>query len=119
MKLLLPIFSICLMVASCSNKNKAITPVGVLGRDTMASVIADVHLVQASQRMGMVLDTTDTCAFTSTEYVWKKHHITEAEYEKSLDYYSHNTGILDSIYEKVLTNLNRQKAELSGKQPLK
>ncbi len=85
----------------------------------MVEVITDVHLVQASQRMGMVIDTADTAAFTSFNYVWKKHRITENDYKKSLDFYTHNPSVLDSIYEKVLNNLSRQKALLMGKKHIK
>jgi hypothetical protein len=103
-------------MASCSDSKKIKIPEDVLSRDTMAIVLTDIHLVQASQRLGVVMDTTDTVSYTSFRYVWNKHHITEAEYKKSLDFYTHSPGMLDSIYEKVLTNLSRQKAELSGKE---
>ncbi len=85
----------------------------------MVDVLTDVHLVQASQRMSTVLDSADTGTSTSFMYVWKKHHTTEDEYKKCLDFYSHNPAILDSIYEKVLNNLSRQKAMLLGKKPVK
>ena len=119
MRILLPLLLICLFGASCSNSNKIKIPADIIAKDTMAGILTDVHLVQASQRMGITIDTADTGAFTSFIYVWKKHHITEAEYKKSLDFYTHNPGILDSIYETVLTNLNKQKVELSGKKHLK
>ena len=80
----------------------------------MIDVITDIHLVKASQQLGMVMDTADTASFTSFGYVWKKHHISEDEYKKSLDFYSHNLPLLDSMYEKVLNNLSKQKAELLG-----
>jgi hypothetical protein len=115
MKLFLPIFILCLLLASCGDKSKIKIPKDILSQDSMVEVITDVHLVQASQRMGMVIDTADTGTFTSFNYVWKKHRITENDYKKSLDFYTHNTSVLDSIYEKVLNNLSRQKAELMGK----
>lgn len=115
MKFLLPLIFICLFAASCGNRNKIKIPADIICQDTMINVLTDFHLVQASQRMGITIDTADTASFTSFDYVWKKHHVTEAEYKKSLDFYSHNPRILDSIYETVLTNLNRDKAELSGK----
>lgn len=95
-------------------------PKDVLSPDTMVDVLTDVHLVQASQRLGMVIDSADTASYTTFNYVWKKHRITEDEYKKCLDFYSHNPSILDSIYEKVLNNLSKQKAVLLGKkQPIK
>jgi len=84
----------------------------------MVDVLTDVHLVQASQRMEFVIDSADTGSYTSFDYVWKKHRITEEEYNKCLDFYSHNPKILDSIYERVLNNLNKEKAELQGKKLL-
>ncbi len=93
-------------------------PKDILSPDTMVEVLTDVHLVQASQRMGIAIDTTDTASSASFSYVWKKHRITEDEYNKCLDFYSHNPSLLDSIYEKVLSNLSRQKAELQGRKQL-
>ncbi|HTB30906.1 MAG TPA: DUF4296 domain-containing protein [Bacteroidia bacterium] len=94
-------------------------PKEYLTRDTMIEVITDVHLVQASQRLNIPIDTADTGTATSFNYVWKKHHITEVEYKRSLDFYSHNPSILDTIYEKVLNNLSQEKAELMGKKNIK
>lgn len=85
----------------------------------MVNVLTDIHLVKAAQQMGMVIDSTDTSKFASFNYVWKKHHITENEYEKSLDFYTHNPAILDSIYENVLNNFSKQRAELLAKRNLK
>ena len=119
-KLTLLLFIFSIISASCHHSNKLKVPDDILSPDSMADILTDVHLVQASQRLGMVLDTADTAAFTSFNYVWKKHRITESEYKKCLDYYSHNPRILDSIYEKVLNNLSKQKAELLGqKKPIK
>lgn len=115
MKLVLPLFILCLLSASCGNKNKIKIPKDVICQDTMVEVLTDIHLVKASQQLGMVMDTTDTAKFTTYDYVWKKHHITKSEYEKSLDFYTHNAPILDSIYENVLNNLSKQKAVLLAK----
>jgi hypothetical protein len=100
---------------SCSNGNKAKIPDDIIRPDTMVEVITDVNLVQASQRMGIVIDTADTGAYTSFNYVWRRHRITEDEYKKSLAFYTHNPALLDSMYEKVLNNLSKQKALLMGK----
>jgi len=88
----------------------------VICEDTMVDVITDVHLIQTAQRMGLPIDSADTGSLTSFNYVWKKHHITETDYKKSLDFYTHNPAILDSIYENVLNSLSKQKALLLAKQ---
>jgi len=119
MKLFLSLFIFCLLSASCGNGNKIKIPKDVISKDSMVEVITDVHLVQASQRLGVVIDSADTGQFTSFEYVWRKHHITENQYKKSLDFYTLNPSLLDSIYENVLNNLSKQKAELLAKKHLK
>ena len=119
MKVSLPLFIFCLFFITCSNSKKIKVPQGILCQDTMAEVLTDVHLVKASQQMGVIIDTADTNKLAPFEYVWKKHHITKEEYEKSLDFYTHNPATLDSIYENVLNNLSKQKAELLAKRHLK
>ncbi len=89
-------------------------------RDTMVNVLTDIHLVKASQQLGMAINPKDTShTGTPFDYVWTKHHITQDEYEKSLDFYTHNPGILDSIYESVLNNLSKERAELLAKRRFK
>lgn len=119
MKLFLPVFIFCLLAASCRNSGKIKVPPDILCQDTMVEVLTDVHLVKAAQQMGIVTDTTDTNKAAPYAYIWKKHHITKAQYEKSLDFYSHNPATLDSIYENVLNDLSKQKAELLAKRHLK
>jgi len=109
----------CLLSASCGNGNKIKIPEGILCKDTMVEVLTDIHLVKASQQMGIALDTLDTSRRTPFDYVWKKHHITEEEYNNSLSFYTQNPNMLDSIYENVLNNLSKQKAELLAKRHLK
>jgi hypothetical protein len=119
MKLLLPMLLLFFVVTSCGNKNKIKIPKDVINQDTMVEVLTDIHLVKASQQLGMVIDTADTGKFTTYNFVWKKHHITEDLYNKSMDFYTHNPGILDSIYENVLNSLSKQKAVLLAKRRIK
>ncbi len=115
MKRYLYIIILSVFAASCGNNKTIKIPKDILTPDSMVEVITDVHLLQASQRMNMIIDSSDTGNFTSFNYVWKKHHLTVTEYKKNLDFYTHNPAILDSIYEKVLNNLSKQKAVLQGK----
>ena len=115
MKIWLPIFLLSLLIYSCSSNDKVNIPADILPPDTMVQVLTDIHLTQASHQMAIPIDTSDTTALITFNYVWKKHHITDSMYKKNLAFYSIHTRLLDSIYEKVLGNLSRQKAELLGK----
>lgn len=120
MRCLLPLIVICVFVVSCGKKNAIKIPQDVICRDTMVDVLTDIHLVKASQQLGMAINPMDTShTGTPFDYVWAKHHITQNEYEKSLDFYTHNPAVLDSIYENVLNNLSKQRAELLAKRHFK
>lgn len=119
MKLFLPILIFCMLAVSCGNGNKVKIPKDVISPDSMVEVLTDIHLVKAAQQLSMIIDTADTGKFTSFNYVWKKHHITEDQYKNSLNFYTHNPATLDSIYENVLSNLSKQKALLLAKKPTK
>jgi hypothetical protein len=118
MKLILPVFIFSLLSVSCSNSNKIKIPKDVICQDTMVDILTDIHVVKASQQMGIAIDTADTNKEAMFESIWKKHRITQKEYEKSMDFYTHNSGVLDSMYEKVLNNLSKEKAELLAKRHL-
>lgn len=85
----------------------------------MVDVLTDIHLVKAAQQMGMMINPKDTQKVSPFDYVWQKHHITQAGYQKSLDFYTHHPAVLDSIYENVLNNLSKERAELQAKRHLK
>jgi hypothetical protein len=118
MRLILSLFIICLFASSCGNKNKIKVPDDILCQDTMIHVLTDIHLEKTAQQLGIVIDSADTDKHVPFEYVWKKHHITEFEYKKSLDFYTHNPNVLDSIYENVLNDLSKQRAQLLAKRHL-
>lgn len=103
------------MGVSCDNANKVKIPAGIMPRDSMASVLTDVHLVKAARQLGLVLDTADSNGTGTFNYVWKKHRITEQQYAKSLDFYTHHPALLDSVYEDALNNLNKERAQLLAK----
>lgn len=119
MRIFLSCFIVCLFITSCGNGNKVKIPKDVISSDTMVDVLTDIHLVKAAQQMGMVLNPNDTGKVSAFEYVWQKHHITQEEYQKSLNFYTLHPAVLDSIYENVLNNLNKERAELQAKRHLK
>jgi hypothetical protein len=100
--------------AACKKNKTVKVPEGIVVPDTMAQVLADVHILQASLQMGFGRNPQDSSSKGSFELVWKKHHLSEDEYNKSLKYYIDNPKLLDSVYDKVLNNLSQQKAELMG-----
>jgi hypothetical protein len=111
-------FTFICTLSSCGAGNSAKIPKGIVPPDTMVSVIADIHLLQSSVILGYSRNNTDTNITQAYKSLWLKHHLTEESYNENVKYYCEHPKILDSVYEKVLTNLNQQKVELMGSKQL-
>jgi hypothetical protein len=114
MKKLLAILLLYLL-ASCHGRTSAHVPDGIIPPDSMVAILTDVHLLQASIQLGYFQDDTITTVQKAFKDLWKKHHVNEDDYNKSIKYYSYHPILLDPVYEKVMSNLNEQKVELLGK----
>jgi hypothetical protein len=99
---------------SCKSKNHVTIPTGIVVPDTMIEILSDVHLLQASAQLGYSQNTKDTTIQLAYQSLWKKHNLTESSYNEDMQFYCDHPRLLDSVYEKVLSNLNRKKAELMG-----
>jgi hypothetical protein len=105
---------IVLLMLSCKS-NKVTIPKGIEPPDTLVNLLTDVHVLQA---MTIVEGTPNLKPNTSDDIltsVCRKHHITVADYKKTLGFYSSHIELLDSVYVRVLDTLSKRKAELRGK----
>lgn len=114
---LLPL-ALLYFLLSCHNKKDTVFPAGIVQPDTMASILADAHVIQAAAQLGYSPDATDTSIDEAYLHMWEKHHLTEEEYNNNMKFYCNHPQLLDSVYEKVLNNLSQQKVELMGKRAL-
>lgn len=88
-------------------------PGGIMDEEEMADVLVDFHLAQ-----GMAEAHGEDIEATRYEYiqtVFRKHHITEAEFDSSMTYYSGRAEHLAAIYDNVVTRVRAQ-AERMGLQ---
>jgi hypothetical protein len=82
----------------------------------MTAILSDLHIAQASLA---TVATTDSSAYTMKQYldyILKSHHTTNEKYMQSLKFYSANPGILQEVYDSVITNLSRIQGEAEGLQ---
>jgi hypothetical protein len=89
-------------------------PSDIVVPDSMVQIVTDVHILQATLQLGYMQQDSGVTTQKAFESIWKKHHITQADYDHSMKYYTYHPAMLDSIYERVLNNLAQQKAELMG-----
>jgi hypothetical protein len=103
--LLLSVFSSCTYMGDEKPKN-------VLSKDTMAVVLADVHMAEALLFVRNIYgDQGNQTVGSHYEYIYKIHHITRQQWEISYKYYSEHPAELSKIYDEVLNILNKKEVE--------
>ena len=120
MKFILYIFSIIAIFNSCSTKIE--NPEIIIPADSLAIILADVHLADATLSVIM-----NKRKFTKiNEYyssVLKKHNISRARLDSSISYYSSRGEEFENIYEEVMFILSEKEgiavAEKEDKKEIK
>jgi hypothetical protein len=110
---LLP-FVFIYFLLSCHSKSYVAIPANILPPDSMTTILSEIHVLQASAQQGYTPNPKDTNFDEAYHSLLKKHHLTDSSYKQSMQFYCDHARLLDSVYEKVLSNLNQQKAELMG-----
>jgi hypothetical protein len=91
---------------SCNN-----TPKGVLSSGEMEDVLVDYHVARA---IGENLPPTERYKqILYLNYVFAKHHITQAQFDSSLVWYSSHTEDFAKIYGKVTTRFRNEQKDLT------
>lgn len=100
--LLLP----CLLVVACSPSR----PRGILGEGKMTDVLVDFHLAQGmAEAQG---ESQDINRYRYIQAVFRKHRITEAEFDSSMVYYSGRAEELTHIYGGVVKRVQAEAERL-------
>ena len=113
MKNLISLAILILLFSSCNDRipTKKKVPAGIIGKETMAKIIADIHISESMQVDAGKTDSATQKINVLYYAIFKKYDISRKEYEKSLDYYTRNPDILAEIYENVTEILNTRKIE--------
>ncbi len=91
-------------------------PMDVLSESTMEDVIYDYHMAQSIAEAG---DSFEVRRYGYVQAVFRKHGITEAEFDSSMVWYSANAARLKAIYERVDARYEAQAALLGvGRGPV-
>ncbi len=111
MKQLFLVIALFLLTSSCQEEK---LPKGILEKQKMVSVITDIQLVDSYVTQIPYNDTLAT--LQSSEYykaIYRKYKISRKDFDKSLQYYSKQPKVLDSMYSQVLTNLNKAEKKVN------
>lgn len=102
-----------LTLVSCHSKSGAPAPDNLISKDSMISVMVDIHIADAvgDQRYGTDKPNRD---FTNAVYarIYQNHHITADQYKTSFAYYEAHPADMNKMYEQVITELSKKEADL-------
>lgn len=100
-----------LVVVACTSQ-----PEGLLSESMMEDVIYDIHLSQSisdqQHNDGYLENETTSRAYR--EAVYRKYHITEAQWDSSFNYYCKHADVLHDIYENVAERLRNDVIAVGG-----
>ena len=108
-------FLLMCLVLSCSEKPTTAMPEGILSEKKMISVLTDIQLIEGAVSKKLIDRSINNKE--STRYyakTFEKHDITRQQFDESLNFYTENPKDLQKIYEKVLVELSKIKAELQN-----
>ena len=107
-------FAFILFVICSCTKPKVEIPAGVLHKEQMIPVLADVHIAQAAAAMYQTSDSNRYSLQELMTNIYKIHHTTESQYDSSVAFYSKHPEIMEAIYDSVITVLSRKQGEVEG-----
>lgn len=102
-----------LSVVSCSSEDRGQRD--RLPEEKMVSTLADIHQFEALLKEGRMRD--DSLAiFVKTNYeeIFNSQGIKEEQFQSTFEYYEQRPGKMDELMTKVIEELSRREAEVSG-----
>ena len=115
-----------LFLAFCSvallgcGEEKVKLPAGLLPPAKITSILADIHIAESRvELMRVSPDTADVVFRRLQKEIFKKHKVSEAEFNKTYDYYIDNIAALDKVYEGLIDTLTMREVRLTSGNKLK
>ena len=99
----LSLLLVCFFLTGCKPKR----PKGILSEGKMEKVMVDYHLAQGMADAAEDKD-VEANRYKYIQAVFRKHHITEAEFDSSLVYYFENSEKFLEIYKNVSQKVQAQ-----------
>ncbi len=98
---------------SCSLPEYNQVPADVLSENKMQDILKDIHLAEGYLSINPSPgDSNLRKAKGFYELIYKKHGVTETDFQKSMDYYCEHPVLLDSVYSKLIINLSEMETNL-------
>lgn len=111
MRVALFFFSIMLLIA-CS-RPEVIVPSTVISRDSMISILSDMHLAEAAIQLRNLgsSDTARAESYARYRYVFRKYNISAEQFRQSFSFYRSQPEYFNKMYKEVITRLSEIQAK--------
>lgn len=99
------------VLASCQTKNSNELPAGVISRDSMIRILAEVHVAEARMQISDIRNSNPELKNTYLQEVLKRSGTDTASFNYSFKYYSANPEVFASMYEEVIVEISKKQAK--------
>ena len=115
--ILLILSAISIFAFSSCDKPPVEKPDNLIPEDKMISMLADIHLAEATfatrrHQDSTIMNTTSPDFYQS---VLKEYNVTDTIFEKSYVYYASQPKKFEKMYQQVMNKLNEMEQEFSGR----
>jgi uncharacterized protein YjbK len=95
------------------NRNTAEKPKNLVSPEKMEQMLSELHIVDALvNQKSLAADSAKKLSTDYYDFIYRKYAVTANDFNNSFQYYLHNPADMDSIYVKVLENLNLEDLKL-------
>ena len=101
---------LCATLANCSG-----TPSGVIGKEKMAQIIADLNVADALTETDTRTYATESSRMALKQAIYDKHRVTPEEMDSSLRYYGYNMAKYLEIHERAIAIVERRIADATSR----
>ena len=106
MNLIVKILVLVFVISACGDGRELEIPEDVIPRDTMASALLDMHLIEGAKVGQKIMGDT----LKATHYYEKMYHkygISKEQFDRSFQFYSEHPEVMNNMYKEVIERLNK------------
>lgn len=113
LSLILSAFLMGLFACQDGKQNTAEKPNNLISSEKMQQMLSELHFVDALiNQKNLAADSAKKLSTDYYDFIYRKYAVTANDFNNTFQYYLHNPADMDSIYVKVLENLNMEDLKL-------
>jgi hypothetical protein len=100
-----------LLFSACNDQDPEKIPAEIISRDTMISILADLHIAEARIINAGPVFRDKTLKSAYLQQVLTRAAIDSSRFLKSFEFYSDHPEIFSGMYEQVIVEISKRQAE--------